>query len=102
MKLTERLFDLLRVIQDGYYHADFGGSFSIKVALPVLVPGLRYDDLAIGDGETAVARFARAAMGMCSAEEVEQLRTDLLIYCQQDTLAMVRLHEAMVGMGDGC
>jgi len=69
MKLTERLVDLLRIIQDGYYHPDFGGSFSIKVVLPVLVPELRYDGLAIGNGDTAVARFARAAMGKCSAYE---------------------------------
>jgi hypothetical protein len=98
VKLTERLFDLLRVIQDGYYHAGFGGSFSIKVVLPVLVPELRYDGLAIGDGDTAVARFARAAMGMCSVKEMEQMRRDLLAYCKQDTLAMVRLHESLLAM----
>jgi len=98
LKLTERLFDLLRVIQDGYYNVGFGGSYSIKVVLPVLVPELRYDSLAIADGDAAVARFARAAMGKCSAKELEELRTDLLVYCQQDTLAMVRLHEALMAM----
>jgi predicted RecB family nuclease len=98
MKLTERLFDLLRVIQDGYYHPGFGGSFSIKVVLPVLVPELRYDGLAIGDGDTAVARFARAALGKCSVKELEQLRKDLLVYCRQDTLAMVRVHEALMAV----
>jgi predicted RecB family nuclease len=98
LKLIERLFDLLQVIQNGYYHAGFGGSFSIKVVLPVLVPELRYDNLAIGDGNTAVARFARAAMGKLSAEEMEQMRKDLLDYCHQDTLAMVRLHESLLTM----
>ncbi|MGA2440740.1 MAG: DUF2779 domain-containing protein [Tepidisphaeraceae bacterium] len=101
VKLTERLFDLLRVIQDGYYHVDFGGSFSIKVVLPVLVPELRYDGLAIGDGDTAIARFARAAMGQCSANELVQLRTDLLAYCAQDSFAMVRVHDALVAMCRG-
>jgi hypothetical protein len=99
--LTERIFDLLRVIRSGYYHKGFGGSFSIKVALPVLVPGLRYDHLAIRDGDAAVARFAKAAMGLCSKAELAQIRTDLLAYCKQDTLGMVRLHEALVGMCGG-
>jgi hypothetical protein len=98
LKLTERLVDLLQVVRDGCYYTAFDGSFSIKVVLPVLVPELRYDGLAIGDGDTAVARFAKAAMGKCSAQELEQLRTDLLAYCERDTLAMVRLHEVLAGM----
>jgi hypothetical protein len=61
------------------------------------VPELRYDGLAIADGDTAIARFARAAMGRCSAEEMEQIRKDLLTYCKQDTLAMVRLHDSLTG-----
>jgi hypothetical protein len=101
LKLTERLFDLLAVIRDGYYHPGFGGSVSIKVVLPVLVPEFRYDGLVIGDGDTAVARFARAAMGKCSAKELEQLKTDLLVYCRQDTLAMVRLHESLLDVCQG-
>jgi hypothetical protein len=102
LKLTGRLFDILRVIQGGYYHPEFGGSFSIKVVLPVLVPELRYDGLAIGDGDTAVARFARAAMWMYSVKELAQLRMDLLAYCKQDTLAMIRLHDSLRAMCQGC
>ena len=62
------------------------------------MPELRYDDLAIADGDCAVARFAKAAMGKCSEKEWRQTRTDLLVYCKQDTLAMVRLHEALLEM----
>jgi hypothetical protein len=98
LKLTERLVDLLQVVREGCYYTGFGGSFSIKVVLPVLVPELCYDGLAIGDGDTAVARFAKAAMGKCSEEELEQLRKDLLAYCRQDTLGMVRLHDSLVAM----
>jgi len=101
VKLTKRLFDLLRIIQNGYYHPGFGGSFSIKDVLPVMVPELRYDGLAIGDGDTAIARFAWAAMGKMSATEMEQMRKDLLVYCGQDTLAMVRVHEALMKMCGG-
>jgi hypothetical protein len=98
LKLAERLFDLHSVIRGGYYHRDFGGSFSIKAVLPILVPGLGYDGLAIGDGDTASARFALAAMGKLSPKELAQLRTDLLVYCERDTLAMVRLHDALLAL----
>ena len=98
LPLTDRLFDLLQVIQSGYYHVDFGGSFSMKVVLPVFVPELRYEGLAISNGDIAVARFARTAMGRCSTEEVARMRKDLLEYCKQDTLAMVRLHESLTTM----
>jgi predicted RecB family nuclease len=101
LKLTDRLFDLLDVIRNGYYNIGFGGSFSIKTVLPVLVPDLSYDGLAIGDGDTATARFVRAARGLCSSNELERLRVDLLAYCQQDTLAMVRLHDALLTLSGG-
>ena len=55
--LLERLWDLLKVIQGNYYHPDFHGSFSIKQVLPVLVPGMGYDDLSIADGREASAAY---------------------------------------------
>jgi len=30
------------------------------------------------------------------------MRKDLLVYCKQDTLAMVRLHESLLAMCRGC
>ncbi|MBC8105593.1 MAG: DUF2779 domain-containing protein [Anaerolineae bacterium] len=98
LMLTERLFDLLLVVQEGYYHPDFGGSFSIKVVLPVLVPELRYDGLAVGDGDAAVARFAKMAMGMYAPADRDQVRRDLLAYCEMDTLAMARLHQRLLAV----
>jgi hypothetical protein len=97
-RLLGRLFDLLPVVRKGFYHPAFGGSFSIKRTLPALVPGMTYDGMDIGDGDTAVARFAKMAMGRCSADEAKVVRADLLRYCKQDTLAMVKLHEALVGV----
>jgi hypothetical protein len=44
--------DLLPAVRNHVYHPDFGGSFSLKDVLPAMVPELRYDTLAIGDGET--------------------------------------------------
>ena len=48
-----RLWDLLPVVREHYYHPDFHGSFSIKKVLPVLVPELGYHELAIQDGMAA-------------------------------------------------
>jgi hypothetical protein len=91
----KRLFDLEKVFKDAYYHPDFCGSTSIKQTLPVLVPGMNYDGLTIKDGDTAMAAFTKMARGRCNADEAKAIRDALLEYCGQDTLAMVRLHEAV-------
>ena len=92
--VSARLFDLLPVVRNTYYHPEFHGSFSIKRVLPVLVPGMDYDDLDIPDGRTASAQYMRA---LRSAEQQERQQTfdDLRAYCERDTLAMVRLRQAL-------
>ena len=92
--IEDRLFDLLPVIRNGYYHPDFRGSFSIKNVLPVLVPGSGYDDLSISDGQTASARYTQA-LNNEDALERERMFDDLRAYCARDTLAMVKLREAL-------
>ncbi len=49
----------------------------------------------MGDGDTAIARFARMARGEIAGEAIKDARDALLAYCKLDTLAMVRLHEAL-------
>ncbi len=95
--LLLRILDLKQVIQKGLYHPDFHGSMSIKKTLPALVPGMAYNELAIADGASAVAAFANLALGNCGGREPESIRRDLLEYCKQDTLAMVRIHRRLVG-----
>jgi hypothetical protein len=97
-RILGRLVDLNALVSANFYHPDFRGSFSIKTVLPTLVPDLSYAELAIADGDTAVARFARMAKEELSAEEVQTIRTQLLEYCGLDTLAMVRLHEVLRGL----
>ncbi len=89
-----RIVDLEGIIKKHFYHADFRGRSSIKQTLPVLV-GKRYDDLAIGNGGDASALFARMARGEKTQLECEEIRENLLIYCKQDTEAMVLLHRAL-------
>lgn len=98
--IEARLFDLLPVVRDGYYHPEFRGSFSIKSVLPVLAAGTGYDDLAIPDGRTAAVRYATA---LASADPDDRRRTfdDLRAYCARDTLALVKLREALVSLERG-
>ena len=92
--IESRLFDLLPVVRNAYYHPDFRGSFSIKNVLPALVPGMSYDDLAVVEGQTAAVRYALA---LASTDHHERHRAfdDLRAYCARDTLAMVKLRDAL-------
>jgi hypothetical protein len=96
--ILDRLVDLLSFITEYVYHPDFKGSSSIKKVLPVLVPDLSYKELAVGDGDTAIMRFARMARGEITGNDIETTRRQLLEYCKLDTFAMVRLHEALFKM----
>ena len=95
--VSARLFDLLPVVRNTYYHPEFRGSFSIKNVLPVLAPGMGYGDLAIPDGQTASVHYMQA---LASSDRGERRRTfdNLRAYCERDTLAMVRLRDALGGL----
>src|SRR5579859_5281174 len=80
--ILARLIDLLPVVRDNVYHPDFRGSFSLKHVLPALVPNLSYEDLDIRNGEMAVARFARMALGQVVGDAVQRTRLQLLEYCK--------------------
>jgi hypothetical protein len=100
--VERRLFDLQRVVKDNVYHPDFSGSFSIKEVLPVMVPGLSYEGLAVADGLTASTEIVRLMLHAESMTEEERasLRRDLLAYCERDTWAMVKLNEELRRLAD--
>ncbi|MFO1517571.1 MAG: DUF2779 domain-containing protein [Lysobacterales bacterium] len=86
-----RMVDLLPIYRNHYYHRDMRGSWSIKAVLPTVAPELDYGDLAIGDGGAAQAAYKEAIHPDTSEVRREELKTQLLAYCERDTLAMVRL-----------
>jgi predicted RecB family nuclease len=94
-QIIDRLVDLHQIVKAHVYNPDFKGSFSIKKVLPALVSRLSYEGLAVADGDTAMAQFARMARGAIVGEEGERTRKNLLDYCKLDTLAMVQLHDAL-------
>lgn len=93
--LEDKLLDLLPLVRNYVYHPRFAGSFSIKQVLNPLVPDLTYDDLAIVDGLVASVKIARLLFVAHKVKDRDQLRRDLLAYCERDTWAMVRLLERL-------
>ncbi|AKG53830.1 hypothetical protein DGWBC_1177 [Dehalogenimonas sp. WBC-2] len=77
-----------------YYHPVQRGSASLKYVLPALT-GISYKDLNISNGQVASLRFVAAAFGGMAEAEKMQIFNDLLVYCGQDTLGMVRIVERL-------
>ena len=81
--------------QRDVYFWKFKGSFSIKKVLPALVPELSYEGLAIADGGAAMDAYQKMLAAMDDQKKLSEIRKNLLAYCQLDTLAMVRILEAL-------
>lgn len=90
--IIDRLIDPWPIIRANVYDKGFGGSFSIKTVAPSLIGNkYSYDDLVIGDGGTASESYKVLISGNLKAKEKSELRKNMLIYCNQDTMAMVEL-----------
>lgn len=95
--ICDRLWDLKDAFSDGMYlDSRFGGSASIKDVLPVLVPELSYEGLAIRDGGEATAAYMKLSGNGLAEEERSSLKAALLAYCGQDTKAMVKIIEQLI------
>lgn len=94
-KVVRRLWDLLSVIQQHYYHPDFHGSYSIKTVLPALVPTLAYDDLAIQNGAVAAVMYQKMVFQETDLMERAHIAQALQEYCARDTWAMVELRRVL-------
>lgn len=76
------------------YHWRMEGSYSLKSVLPVLVPELSYEGMAIQEGSQASLAYL-ALEKVESDRERRKVEADLRAYCRQDTLGMVKLLEKM-------
>ncbi len=99
--LSERYVDLLGIVRTHYYHPAFHGSYSLKTVLPVFAPDLTYEDLEIRDGSVASLHYARMIEPDVTEAERAELRQALLAYCERDTVAMVRVLEALRAASEG-
>jgi hypothetical protein len=96
LAVIDRLYDLHVPVRNHYYHPDFHGSFSLKAVLPAVVPEMKYDSLAIQEGQMASLEYLRMIDPATTPEEKEKIKNDLLEYCRQDTLAMVEIRKELL------
>ena len=95
-RIIDRLWDLLSIIREHYYHPGFAGSFSIKSTLPAVLPFLSYGDLEIQEGGMASLRYYKMIFESTDLAEKERIHQALLKYCERDTLAMVELRKVLL------
>src|SRR3989338_345464 len=89
--IKSRIFDLEVIFKKQHHvHKDYKGGSSIKKVLPVLVPSLKYDDLAIKEGGTAAETWNKltADSSELTADEKDLIIGNLKVYCKLDTYAM--------------
>ncbi len=92
-KLYEELgYDKERASTFNFYDKRLSGSFSIKKTLPVF-SDLKYDNLVVKNGTEAIVEYANYEK--MSKEEYALKYQALIIYCQQDTWAMVEILNAL-------
>jgi predicted RecB family nuclease len=91
--LAARTVDLLSIVRDHVYHPGFRGGFGLKQVVSALIPELAYDDLAVRSGadalwllEDLLLRGTPPAGG-----RRDELRDQLLRYCERDTLVLVEI-----------
>ena len=100
--IAVRLFDLLPVVREAYYHRDMRGSWSIKSVVPTIAPELGYEHLdEVQEGGGAQLAFLALRSGTLTEEKAEKLRAALLRYCKHDTWAMVILRRFLCGQAVG-
>lgn len=90
-QVIARIVDLLPIARAHYYHPNQHGSWSIKSVLPTIAPELAYDNLTVANGGMAQTAFQEMIDTNTTEERRQSLRQALLVYCERDTLAMVRI-----------
>lgn len=98
LSINEKTFDLMDIFSKRYYFdRAFLGSCSIKKVLPVLVPAMDYDWLAVSNGSIAMKKLHELISGgIVDADQKQALLENLLIYCGQDSLAMVKIFQKIL------
>lgn len=95
LAIAEGMLDLMVPFRRrDLYDWRMDGSYSLKSVLPVLVPQLSYEGMAIKEGKEASLAYL-ALEKIEGRKERETAEEDLRAYCRQDTLGMVKLLEKM-------
>lgn len=92
LSVIDRLWDQLDIFKKYYTDYRFKGSNSLKNVLPVIVPSMSYNNLAVSDGTEAQVAW-NEMIRLTESKERDKLENKLKKYCGQDTLAMVEIHK---------
>lgn len=93
--IQQRLIDLLPIVRRNVFSRLFGGSYSIKNVLPVLVPSMNYADLTVQSGDQVAGVWEQLVAAGTNESERARLRRMLLAYCERDTLALAHVVNAL-------
>lgn len=93
-RIIDRLWDLQIVFKKAYFHPGFHGSHSLKKVLPVLVPSLSHQNLAIKSGDEAPLVW-EALLESDDRQQREEMIQQLREYCCLDTLGMVEIYRVL-------
>lgn len=97
-QIIDSTLDLMAPFQKRHiYSWKQQGSHSIKAVLPAFVKGMSYERMEIGDGGAAMEAYHEMCAIADDSKALGKKRKDLLEYCCQDTLAMVKLLEVIQG-----
>ena len=94
LSVIDRLWDQLDIFKKYYTDYRFKGSNSLKNVLPVIVPSMSYDDLAVSDGTEAQVTW-NEMIRLPESSQKSKLINELREYCRQDTMAMVEIHKVI-------
>jgi hypothetical protein len=96
--VIERLVDLHPLLRAGYYHPAQQGSWGLKVVAPLIAPDIRYENLeGVQDGGAAQEAYRALIDPATPRERRRALGQALCAYCNLDTLALLRMVQALTG-----
>jgi len=95
-KINKRMVDLMVPFRSRFlYHPKMEGSASLKSVLPIFTRDSSYENMEISDGGMASTQYLDCIKNKVAQKEKEKIYENLRIYCEQDTLAEVKLLEVL-------
>lgn len=88
--LVERLWDLLPIVREYYYHPQQKGSWSLKAVSTCILEENGYATLNIKNGRDAQLAYLRHLLEQDNQAILDKL-SDLSNYCKEDTLAPLQM-----------
>jgi hypothetical protein len=93
--INGRIIDLMEPFrQKAYYKPAMRSSYSMKYVLPTINSQYSYENLNVKEGSQASSEFLRLR-SIADKQEIEQIRKNLIDYCNQDTFGMIVILEEL-------